>query len=247
MVIGGELKVDLNDMFKRYWPWFSRPGLVLTLFWAAQSAHKLLWVVMLLGLLVIFGLSRNAFVHISCWYRRIHDYPALEKWKEDKLLIIADLEAEVEKSKSRLSNALEEGVAIGAAEVYGEILSKGTSAPRIQFISEFAETVDLVGKLEDEKIQLRARYSVMDIPSKSLLGTVEVVAISVEDDLVHLRCVEATVQAYWEKLADRARAFDNSPPSGIRLVPYVREKGTVTEPITQEFLGNPSTNPEVIE
>lgn len=234
----------MKDSFSLLWPWFSRIAIILTLIWAAQAEHKLLWVYVLIGFFVLVDLIRRGSIRFRRWRSFILDYPRRIEKEVELIRQNEELVLQISTSKKLASKAREEGILIGVGEVYGELLARGTIPPEIQFICEYKETVDFMGQGDNSKIYPQARYFVKDIPSGAIRGVVEVVDINDEDKSVRLRCVEATTQEFWEKLADRARESENHPPLGVRLEPFSRRGPSSSEKLNQEISENLSARSE---
>jgi len=173
------------------------------------------WAWLLLGLLVLAAAyALEAWKYVVRAYR----YPQLELKLAQHETRIGTLEASIEQLKEEADLRYEEGIEEGMTRVIGSQQSQWFPPPRLIALSQRSGSFNLVGeyKAGEKPIPIATRYEVQVEATEERRGVVEVVDVVQERRLVHLRCIERTVEEFLVGMEEKA-VTDPTPPPGICL------------------------------
>ena len=171
-------------------------------------------------LLFVVVLLAGAYA-VEAWkyFVRAYRYPQLEE--RIALLEAANQghEIRIEQLEEEAQRQYKEGVEEGMVRIIGSNQSQYHAPPRLVALSGQAPNLRLVGEYEaDDPPPRLTRYQVQVEATGEPRGVVEVDDVVAELHLVHMKCIERTVNAFWTGIEEKA-ITDPTPPPGVCLVP----------------------------
>jgi hypothetical protein len=211
----------VKNFLGSFWAWTASLAGIAALYVGAVAINKTLIFWIVIGCGVVLAGTKPAIKAIADLVIRIRNYPkVLEQLGQAKLNAKTAIEG-LRDAEKGAATARTEGINEGRSQVLGAVRALEVAVlPEIAGIMDDSGTIAIAGKYSLDSVPpVEARFHVVAINSGEVKGTVQLTRRDDESGIACLRCVEPTVQAFWEHLAERV-GYDESPPRSVQLERY---------------------------